>query len=122
MPTRKPKRTMEEINELIAQVDDLVNHPNPRKRMSVRAACEKVGLQTTVYYFRKRKEKALEEKLPAKAPSKPAPKTRTADLHDYGHKEYSNKDATSLVAEIKDLEERIRQAKNQLVQAMLNDH
>jgi hypothetical protein len=66
--TKVYKRDSDEIDKLIAQVEKL----KKEKKMSVNAACKQVGLQTTVYYFRKRKEDALKklEEAPTAPPSR----------------------------------------------------
>lgn len=58
-PVRQAKRDSATIDALIDEVDSLVNHPDRRKQLSVKKACAKVGLQTTVYYYRKRQDDVL---------------------------------------------------------------
>lgn len=50
------KRESHEVDKLVAEVDKL-----NANGMSINKACQKVGLQNTVYYFRKRKEAANEQ-------------------------------------------------------------
>lgn len=56
-PPKVYKRDSNEVDKLYAKVEDLVNN----KGWSINKACKEVGLQNTVYYFRKRKEKAIED-------------------------------------------------------------
>lgn len=102
MPSRR-KRETHEVDRLIQKVDQLHS-----EGMSVNKACQKVGLQTTVYYYRKRKDEALNKQEPtvhqASAPVTP---------------KYSNKNNDELVAEARELERRLHEIKARIAENVI---
>lgn len=114
MPHAKRKRVSEEVDKLIAEVDKLTSHPDFRKRLSVNRACQEVGLQPTVYYFRKRKEDAM-SKLPNTTPT-----INVSSAINNSNKN-SNRNKNEIIAEIRRLEEQLLQLKIQYADASLKE-
>jgi hypothetical protein len=111
--TYKRKRDSQEVDKLIAEAEKWINHPDPAKRLSVNKACAKVGLQTTVYYFRKRKDEALSK-------TKLGPGTNPVDVsREVNKKLVDNIDTASLMAEARELEDRLNQIKIRIAESMM---
>lgn len=107
------KRDSKEVDRLIAEVDKLTNHPDPDKRLSVNKACQKVGLQTTVYYFRKRKEDALSKLTPGHTVNVSAVQSR---------RNSDNKDTAALMAEARELEDKLNQIKLKIAESVMKTY
>lgn len=102
MPVRR--REPHEVDKLIAEVDRL----HKQKSMSIKKACAQVGLQTTVYYWRKRKAEA-ENKLPTHPSSIPT--------NQYTNTTSSNgKNRDELIRELRELEARATAIKLKLAE------
>jgi hypothetical protein len=127
------KRDSHEIDKLYNEVEKLVNHPDPLKKLSVNAACKKVGLQPTVYYFRKRKEEALAG-LPKKPPvsaggisyrkkqDNPQPQQPANNAYSTRSSSGQNlKDHNELIKELRELESKINDIKIQIAENMLKN-
>jgi transposase-like protein len=97
MPMRR--RVSHEVDKLIEKVDKL----HREKGMSIKKACAEVGLQTTVYYWRKRKEN-----LEIKLPSFPSSNTNIPSS--------ISKNRDELIRELRELENRINAIKAMLAE------
>lgn len=105
---KRTKRDSDEIDKLIAEVDELHN-----KGMSVNRACAKVGLQNTVYYFRKRRDVAeAAGATQATAPTKTGTSFDTS-LHE-------RKDTDTLMREYRELEQRMLQIKMAIAEKVMS--
>lgn len=100
---KRVKKGSNEIDKLIAEVDRL--HAGG---MSVNKACAKVGLQNTVYYFRKRKDAAV-----GLLPAASLKSTVSVDIYDH-------KDFEELKKEARELEARLNSIKLALANKMLS--
>ncbi len=108
---KRGKKGSVEIDRLIAEVDKL-----NAGGLSINKACAKIGLQPTVYYFRKRKDEALanaKEVLPSNYSSNNAKSLSTTELHDH-------KDFDALKKEARELEMRLNSIKLALANKMLS--
>lgn len=108
MATLKRKRFSDEVDKLINQVNKLVNDG-----MSVNKACQKVGLQPTVYYFRKRKDDALKLKSNVTSSSSSSPAMFNASG--------TNKSTQKLIEEARELEDRLREIKERILESVMGN-
>lgn len=128
MANKKGRRDSHEVDALIAEVERLSTEPDPKKRLSVLAACKKVKLEPSVYYFRKRKEEAIANKeRPREREYYFAQKKREAlqkadqaevmpDLHTV---DLNNKDTKALMVVAKELEDRLKEVKLKIAESMM---
>lgn len=91
------KRPSSVISKLISQADELIK----KDKLSVTAACSKVGLRKETYHYRKR------------AQSKPSTVKDSAPVKNLG--------TTELMNEYQRLEERMDLIKKELAKRMLQD-
>lgn len=105
MVAKRTKRDSGQVDKLVAEVDRL--HANG---MSVNKACAKVGIQNTVYYFRKRKDQA-EAKLQTGTSSNAM--SFAKELHEH-------KDLATLTQEYKELENRLNSIKLQIAEKFMS--
>lgn len=85
------KRESKEVDKLVAEVDRL--HANG---MSINRACAQVGIQNTVYYFRKRRDNALAINT-----------KKESSMNEI----FSDRDLNDLMREYRELEERLQAIK-----------
>lgn len=111
------KKESHEVDALVEKVDELANHPDSRKRMSVVKACAKVGLQPTVYYFRKRKEKATKPSMNVSS-MKNRDKILEAVYENNNTKTGTN--TRELLEEAKELKKRLEDIKMQIAESMID--
>lgn len=105
MVTKRTKRDSSQVDKLVAEVDRL--HANG---MSVNKACAKVGIQNTVYYFRKRKDTA-EAKLQSGTSS---------DTMSFSTGLHEHKDLATLTQEYRELENRLNAIKMQIAEKVMS--
>lgn len=120
-PQKRTKRDSAQVDKLIAQVDKLHNNG---KGMSINAACKEVGLQNTVYYFRKRKDEALAKSgLPVdtkreyhfqkRKEEASGARSNASELHEH-------KDIDSLTREYRELENRMNAIKLAIAEKVMS--
>lgn len=117
MAGKRIKRNSEEVDKLIAEVDRLA-----KNGMSVNKACTKVGLQTTVYYFRKRKVQAEAQELAERAAyssQRPSQVPNRAPLKEMSSL-YESKDLASLTQEYRELENRMNALKLEIAEKVMS--
>lgn len=104
MAAKRTKRDSTQVDKLMSEVDKLHS-----KGMSVNKACQQVGIQPTVYYFRKRKDVALAKNDDvAQSIGK-----STLALHEH-------KDLESLTREYRELENRLNAIKLKIAEKVMS--
>lgn len=113
------KRSPEDVDKLIAEVDRLSTDPDLRKRLSVARACTKVGLQRTVYYFRKRRDDAenvIQAAITNTPVTRSAPKSKSPVIREGLH---DRKTTELLMQEYRELENRLNQIKLKIAESVM---
>ncbi len=106
--TRKAKRDSSQVDKLIAEVEKL----HRTTGLSINKACQKLGLQPTVYYFRKRKDEAMNKLESISSNSAPVSKS-VKGLHEH-------RDIDELTREYRELEARLQCIKMQIAEKVMS--
>jgi transposase-like protein len=107
---KKEKRDSKQIDKLIAEVDRL----HTQEDYSVNRACQEVGIQPTVYYFRKRRDSTLAKPHHSNGNGNGNGHVTTIPAYDS-----KNLDVKSLKEEARQLEQRLQSIKNRIADAVL---
>lgn len=105
MANKGSRKSKEEVDKQVAKVDEL----HTKKGYSINAACKEVGLQNTVYYWRKRKE-ALQEPVTHGGPQRSSIAVKRTAKPDYGSLDELKREYAKTKEHLDLLKERIIQA------------
>ena len=111
--SRNTKRDSNQVDKLMARIDRLVADEN----YSINRACAEVGVQPTVYYYRKRKDVAIAQGN-APVPNITPIKSQVARF-DALH--LKDKDIADLKKEYDELEDRLQAIKNKIAEKVMRN-